>query len=104
MTPVPVRGQIYRVDLGDGPKPWLIVSNNSRNRKTADVLATRVTTTPRNLPTWVELSHEDPIVGLVNTENIEIIGREDLGQYLGSLCASTVMRINEALRIAFGIL
>ena len=35
----PARGQVYRCDVGFGLKPWLIVSNNARNRHTADVLA-----------------------------------------------------------------
>ena len=37
------RGQVYRCDVGFGLKPWLIVSNNARNRHTADVLVTSVT-------------------------------------------------------------
>ena len=28
----PLRGQLFRVDLGYGAKPWLVVSNNQRNR------------------------------------------------------------------------
>lgn len=64
----PTRGQVYRCDLGDSPKPWLIVSNNARNRHTADVLATRITTTARRLPTWVSLAGDDPLAGYVNTD------------------------------------
>ena len=28
----PLRGQVYRADLNFGAKPWLVVSNNDRNR------------------------------------------------------------------------
>jgi mRNA interferase MazF len=48
----PSRGQGYRCDVGYGAKPWLIVSNNARNRHTADVIAIRDTSsgTPRAAP------------------------------------------------------
>jgi mRNA interferase MazF len=63
-----MHGQVYRCDLGDGPKPWLIVSNSARNRHTADVLAARLTTTPRTLPTWVVLASADPLTGYANAD------------------------------------
>jgi mRNA interferase MazF len=47
----PLRGQIFHVDLGHGRKPWLVVSNNARNRNLDSVLAARITTpasTPRS--------------------------------------------------------
>jgi mRNA interferase MazF len=59
----PARGQVYRCDVGFGLKPWLIVSNNARNRHTADVLAIGLTSTVRQLPTWVPLSSGDPLTG-----------------------------------------
>ena len=53
MRPRPVpsiyRGQVYFLDLnmGVGPKPYLVVSNNARNAsKKGDYLGVRVTTTP----------------------------------------------------------
>ena len=53
----PLRGQVYRADIGFGAKPWLVVSNNHRNRALSDLLAVRITATDRhaNLPTWVQL-------------------------------------------------
>ncbi|MBF6189484.1 MULTISPECIES: type II toxin-antitoxin system PemK/MazF family toxin [Nocardia] len=99
----PVRGQVYRADLGYGPKPWLIVSNNQRNRVTLDVLAVRITTTRRELPTWVELGSNEPLTGFVNTDNIETLAKDELGDYLGSLSASAILEVNRALTIALGI-
>jgi mRNA interferase MazF len=66
MTP-PMRGQVFRVDLGHGAKPWVIVSNIQRNRNLQTVIAARITTTRKNaeLPTIVELSNDDPLVGFV---------------------------------------
>jgi mRNA-degrading endonuclease toxin of MazEF toxin-antitoxin module len=59
VTASPQRGQVYRCDLGYGPKPWLVVSNNARNRLLDDIIAIRLTTTARDLPTWVKLSPAD---------------------------------------------
>lgn len=99
----PVRGQIYRADLGYGAKPWLIVSNNARNRVTADVLAVRLTTTERELPTWVPLGPSDPLGGYVNTDNIETLGKNELGDYLGTLAPASILAVNRALAVALGL-
>ncbi|MCT2582674.1 type II toxin-antitoxin system PemK/MazF family toxin [Actinophytocola gossypii] len=105
MSVTPVRGQIYWADLGFGPKPWLIVSNNLRNRKLRDVLAVRITTTDKHadLPTWVRLEPGDPLVGHVNTDDLQQLGREELGELAGCLRPATLLRINEALRIVLGL-
>jgi mRNA interferase MazF len=99
----PTRGQVYRCDLGYGPKPWLIVSNNPRNRHTADVLAIRLTTTARRLPTWVALSASDPLAGYANADNIETLGKDELGDYLGALSLATMTRVNSALAMALAL-
>ncbi|MGH3976636.1 MAG: type II toxin-antitoxin system PemK/MazF family toxin [Pseudonocardiaceae bacterium] len=59
----PLRGQAYRADIGFGSKPWLVVSNNHRNRALSDLLAARITTTERHahLPTWFPLGTSDPM-------------------------------------------
>ena len=99
----PQRGQVYRADLGYGAKPWLIVSNNSRNRTLSDVLAVRVTTTVKELPTWVRLGPADPLAGYVNTDNLETLGRDELGDYLGALCSESILRVNKALMVALAL-
>jgi mRNA interferase MazF len=99
----PLRGQVYRCDIGYGAKPWLIVSNNPRNRHTADVLAIRLTTTPRRLPTWVPLSASDPLAGYANADNIETLGKNELGDYLGALSVPTMRLINDALALALAL-
>ncbi len=102
----PVRGQVYRVDLGFGAKPWLIVSNDRRNRVLSDVLAVRITTTQKhaNLPTWVPISPADqPLVGHINVDDVQQFERAELGILLGALAPGTLMRVNEALRIVFAL-
>jgi mRNA interferase MazF len=99
----PARGQVYRCDVGYGAKPWLIVSNNARNRHTADVLAIRLTTTLRRLPTWVALSSADPLTGFAVADNIETLGKDELGKRLGALSPQTMARINQALAVALAL-
>jgi mRNA interferase MazF len=99
----PVRGQVYRADLGYGAKPWLIVSNNSRNRVLSDVVAVRLTTTAKELPTWVALGSADPLAGYVNTDNVETLGKDELREYVGALCAESVSKVDMALAVALGL-
>ena len=103
MSATPHRGQVYRCDLGYGPKPWLVVSNNSRNRLLDDVIAIRLTTTVRELPTWVRLSPGDPLTGYANADCIEQVGKDELGEYLGALTPASMRDVNQALAIALAL-
>ena len=75
MSLQPQRGQVYRCDLGYGVKLWLVVSNNARNRLLSDIVAIRLTTTARDLPTWVKLSAADPLTGYANADCIEQLAK-----------------------------
>jgi len=83
--------------------PWLVVSNNSRNRLLCDVIAIRLTATARELPTWVKLSQADPLTGYANADCIEELGRDELGEYLGALSPASMRSINDALKIALAL-
>ncbi len=101
MSP-PLRGQVYRVDLGHGLKPWLVVSNNPRNARLDAVIAARITTsvTPAALPTVVALSSADPLVGHVLCDDLVPLYRDELTILLGALNARTMRAVSAALRIA----
>jgi mRNA interferase MazF len=103
MSKTPQRGQVYRCDLGYGLKPWLVVSNNARNRLLSDVIAVRLTTTARDLPTWVKLSPADPLARYANADCIEQLGKDELGEYLGALSPGSMRNINHALAIALAL-
>ncbi|MGH3921245.1 MAG: type II toxin-antitoxin system PemK/MazF family toxin [Pseudonocardiaceae bacterium] len=103
MSATPQRGQVYRCDLGYGLKPWLVVSNNSRNRLLSDVIAIRLTTTARELPTWVKLGADDPLTGYANADCIEQLGKDELGDYLGALSPESMRKINQALALALAL-
>jgi mRNA interferase MazF len=79
------------------------VSNNARNRVLSEVIAIRLTTTVRDLPTWVELSTADPLVGYANADCIEQLGKDELGDYLGALSPVTMRRVNQALAVALAL-
>jgi mRNA interferase MazF len=99
----PARGQVYRCDLGYGAEPWLLVSNNARNRLLSAVIAVRLTTTARELPTWVKLSAADPLTGYANADCIEQLGKDELGEYLGALTPVTMRAVNQALAVALAL-
>lgn len=103
MTAPPCRGHVYRADLGYGLKPWVVVSNNARNRHTQDIIAVRATTTRRYLPTWVEMTRDDPLNGYIVADNIETLGKDELRDFLGALCPQTISHLNTALSIALGL-
>lgn len=97
-----MRSQAYRVDLGHGPKPWVILSNNSRNRNLDTVLAARITTTSTNehVPTVVPLTSADPLVGVVLVDDIVQLYHDELTESAGALSQPTMQEISKALRIA----
>lgn len=101
MSPA-LRSQAYRVDLGHGPKPWVILSNNARNRNLDTVLAARITTTSKHahVPTVVPLTAADPLVGFVLVDDIAQLFHDELTESLGSLSPATMSEISKALRIA----
>jgi mRNA interferase MazF len=98
-----LRGQVYWCNIGYGPKPWLVVSNNPRNRRTADVVAIGLTTTARRLPTWVSLSSNDPVTGYANADNIVTLGKDELGDYVGTLSVATMSLVDDALVLALAL-
>lgn len=102
-----MRGQIHRVKLGRlEPKPYVIVSNNARNRVLDSVLAVRITTTDRSrIPTSVELGQDDPLVGYALADDIIEVYKDELesGEYLGSLCPKSLLGLNDALGQALGL-
>lgn len=109
MSPAPrstatsLRGQVFRCNLGYGAKPWLVVSNNARNRLLSEIVAIRLTTTVRDLPTWVKLSPADPLTGYANADCIEQLRKSELGDYLGVLSATTMHQVNQALAAALAL-
>jgi mRNA interferase MazF len=102
----PLRGQIFQVDLGHGRKPWLVVSNNARNRNLDSVLAARITSKHPAIPaipTVVALTAADPLVGFVLCDDLVQLYRDELTRSLGALSPTTISAVSAGLHIALGL-
>lgn len=102
--PTPVRGRLYWADIGFGRKPWLVVSNNHRNRALGDCLAVRLTTTKKEpQPTVIPLGPADPLVGWVLCDEITLLYGEDLAEDAGALSFATMTSVAVGLKAALAL-
>jgi mRNA interferase MazF len=102
----PARGQVYWADIGSiGRKPWLVVSNNHRNRHLDCVIAVRITTTDRHrgIPTVVPLGQGDPLAGFVMCDDIGPVYRDEIVEAAGALSGRTMAAVNRALEAALAV-
>jgi mRNA interferase MazF len=105
---VPVRSQVFFVDLGEpiGRKPFVIVSNNRRNRRLDTVLGIRIITTNRNtrIETIVPLGRDcGDLVGWALCDDVERLWSDELGQPAGALGPLTMAAVNNGLRVALSL-
>lgn len=102
---VPARGRVYGVDLGHGEKPWLVISENARNRALDSVLAIRLTTTKLDhIASAVPLTGADrPLVGWIRTDDLEQVFVHEVGREWGAVSASTMRQVDLALHKSLGI-
>lgn len=100
-----LRGQVFSCDLGYGLKPWLVVSNNQRNRNLESILAARITTTDKNagIPTVVGLNQDDPLVGYVLCDDLVQLYGDELTRSLGALSVGTMRLVSEGLKVALAL-
>jgi len=101
----PLRGQVFFADLGEiGVKPVVVVSNNARNRRLADIVAARITTGPKpELPSIVPLPDHEPLVGRVVCDHIVTVLKRDLRRAVGGLSRRTMAAVDEGLRAALAL-
>ena len=99
-----MRGRLYWADIGFGRKPWLVVSNNHRNRALGDCLAVRLTTTTKEpRPTVIPLGPADPLVGRVLCDEITLLYGEDLAEDAGALSFATMTSVAVGLKAALAL-
>ena len=105
MTPNPTRGRVYIADIGYGEKPFLVVSNNGRNRALSDCVAVRITTSHKPpLATIIELTPADlPLVGRVLCDDITPLYHDEIKRTVGALSLPTMMRVADGLRAAHAL-
>lgn len=101
-----VRGRIYMavMEQVDGEKPYVVVSNTSRNRALPNVLAVRVTTSPKPImASVVELVGEDPVAGRVLCDDLIQLWPDEIRRDVGALTPATMRRVNAGLADALGL-
>lgn len=101
----PVRGRLYRADVGFGKKPWLVVSNNARNSALEECLVVRITTTSKHqeLPSRVALGQNDPLQGFVVCDDLGPMYLDQIEEDLGALSLNTMVQVGAALRHVLAI-
>jgi mRNA interferase MazF len=100
------RGQVYWAVIDERRKPWLVVSNNPRNRNLGDCLAVRITTSAKpDLDSIVKLTTADqPIQGSVLCDDIAVLYPDEDGfEYFGALRPDTMRRVDAGLRAALAL-
>jgi mRNA interferase MazF len=103
-----LRGAVVLADIGlaQGPKPVLVVSDNSRNRRLRSVLTVRLTTTANlpDIPSVVPVAATDhPLVGSVLCDDIIEVYDEDVIKDLGAVCPATMRLVEIGLRSALSL-
>ncbi|MFE6309487.1 type II toxin-antitoxin system PemK/MazF family toxin [Nocardiopsis sp. NPDC057823] len=106
----PVRGRVYWVylDTEEGEqqrKPYVVVSNNHRNRNLGDCLAVRLTTTRKQeRTTVVPLGPADaPLRGYVLCDEITLLFADELLEDVGVLSHATMTRVAAGLKAALDL-
>lgn len=109
------RGDIFSADLNPaagseqgGVRPVLILQNNEGNRHSTTTVVAAISSNCSRaaLPTHVKLP---PRAGglmrpsVVMTEQVRVLDKNRLQQYIGSLDESAMARVDTALRVSLGL-
>lgn len=101
-----MRGRVYAAKLEhvDGEKYYLVVSNNRRNERLPQVLAVRLTTSPKpSVPSIVELDEPGVFCGRVCCDDIESLWPDEVTREMGAISRRAMMRVDEGLRAALAL-
>ncbi len=102
----PKRNTLYWVLLDNMTerKPYLVVSNNERNRVLDSVLAVRVTTSVKPpIRSIVVLENGEPLVGRVLCDDIVEVYKDEIREPLGALSPRAIVEVNKALKFALAL-
>ena len=109
------RGDIFYADLSPvvgseqgGVRPVLIVQNDTGNRHSPTVIAAAITsqTGKARLPTHIELSANTyglPKESVVLLEQIRVLDKSRLGEYIGHLEAGRMKDVEYAMAVSLGL-
>jgi mRNA interferase MazF len=89
---------------GVGRKPFLIVSNNERNRTLQTVLVVRITTAPKpTLATIVPIPAGESLVGQALCDFVAVLRKDELVREIGALSARTMRAVDDGLKTALAL-
>jgi mRNA interferase MazF len=100
------RGRVYAARLSnlDEDKHFLVVSNNRRNNQLPQVLAVRLTTTPKpDLPSIVRLGPPEAFAGSVICDDIVEIWQDEVTRGLGALTHRAMEAVGWGLMAALDL-
>lgn len=99
------RGQVVLTDLGlEEPRLFVVVSNNRRNQRLPQVLAARLTTSPKpTIPSIVELAHPEVFVGRVVCDDIVEIYENEVLEVRGALSPQAMRAVASGLAAALDL-
>jgi mRNA interferase MazF len=86
-----------------GEKPFLVVSNNSRNRNLDSVIGARVSTSPNRpveIPSIVPIDDQGSVVGHVVCDDLTTIAKRRLKRMVGALPPRVMADVGAGLRSA----
>jgi mRNA interferase MazF len=102
-----IRGRVYGAVLPgvDGEKPYLVVSNNARNRQLPNVLAVRITTSDKPaMDSIVVLGAADkPLIGRVLCDDLIQLWPDEVRREWGALSPGSLRKVDVGLRAALAL-
>ena len=110
------RGDIYYADLSPvigseqgGLRPVLIVQNDVGNKYSPTVIAAAITSkmNKTKLPTHIDVLGEDAGLArdsIILLEQIRTIDKKRLKEKMGHLDEATMINVNSAIQVSFGLL
>lgn len=109
------RGEIYYADLSPvigseqgGVRPVLIIQNDVGNRYSPTVIAAAITSQrdKNKLPTHISVEASDCGLAkdsIVLLEQVRTIDKQRLKEKMGSLDTNSMVMVNKALSVSFGL-
>lgn len=106
-TPWPLlRGRVYAAKLSNikDEKYFVVVSNNQRNSQLPQVLAVRLTSSPKpNIPSIVEIGKGEVFLGRAVCDDIVELYEDEIQRDLGALSPSVMSAIGNGLKAALAL-
>ena len=109
------RGDIYYADLSPvvgseqgGVRPVLIVQNNVGNKFSPTVIAAAITSqiNKAKMPTHIEIDADDYGLSkdsVILLEQVRTIDKQRLKEKMGHLDEGTMLHVNNAIQVSFGL-